>query len=133
MRRAGRGSILNGVSPYKVCPSCKKTWDDPLDLIRDRSLRLNGYQAVVPDSTDGLLLLTHEAAGCRSTLAVFVRDFRFLYDGPAYGVCLQGEPSCEEHCQLQKDLSLCDAHCSMHWAREVLQCFLTHQVPAHVL
>jgi len=124
---------VNGVSPYKVCPSCKKTWDDPLDLIRDRSLRLEGYQAAVPDADNGVVLLTHEAPGCRSTLAVFVRDFHHLYDGPEYELCLQGQPSCGLHCLNREDLSPCDAPCSMHWARAVLQCFLTHQVPAHVL
>ena len=130
--RKRRGRIVNRITPYKVCPSCKKSWDDPLDLVRDRSLRLNGYQAVAPDATNGVVLLTHEAVGCHSTLAIFLRDFRFLYDGPEYELCLQGEPSCEEHCLRREDLSLCDAHCSMHWAREVLQCFLTHQIPAHV-
>lgn len=125
--------MSNEVTPYKVCASCGRSWSDPLDLVRDPSLRLNGYQAVEPDADDGLLLLTHEAAGCGSTLAVFVRDFRHLYDGPEYLVCLQGEPSCGKHCLMREDLSPCDEPCSMHWARSVLQCFLTHQVPAHVL
>jgi hypothetical protein len=117
---------------YKTCGTCGKTWDDPLDVIHDRSLRLNGYQAVLPDSSAGVLFLTHEVQGCHSTLAVPVRDYRYLYDGPEYDQCLRGQPSCGKHCLMREDLSPCDAPCSMHWARALLECFLAHEVPAHV-
>lgn len=115
--------------PYKTCRSCGATWKTPLDVILDKKLRVNGYQTSLPDARDGLVLLTHELPDCRSTLAVFIRDFKFLYDGPEYTELPQSEAECPGSCFEQSDLEPCGVACSMSWARKVLQYFRNHEVP----
>jgi len=120
---------MQGITPYKTCPMCRKIWPRLHDLVRDRLLRLVGYQAAVPEPEKGLLLFTHEMDGCNSTLAMPARDFRFMYDGPVYSECNFGEPTCESHCLEHSDLEACAAQCCMAWVRAVIQYIRRHELP----
>jgi hypothetical protein len=120
---------MEEITLYKICSMCGKTWYRPADLVSDQLLRLNGYQAAVPDSEKGLLLFTHETDGCNSTLAVPARDFRFMYDGPVYSECNFGQPTCESHCLEHSDLEACAAQCCMAWVRDLIQYIRRHELP----
>jgi hypothetical protein len=119
--------------PYKTCRSCGTMWETPLDVLRDKNLRVDGYQATFPDALDGLVMLTHVLPHCRSTIAVLIRDYRFLYDGPHNTELLKGSDSCAGYCLDHNNLEQCQTSCSMAWARTVMQYFREHEVPLRVL
>lgn len=118
--------------PYKTCPGCKKVWRTQIELVEDHSLLVNGYQASFEDSHAGLFFLTHDVPGCGSTLALVVSDFRSFYAGPHYSELNRGRETCRELCLDRNRLEFCDAECSMHWVREVLQYLRRHEVPPHI-
>ena len=118
--------------PYKTCRSCGTKWETPLDVLLDRNLRVDGYQATFPDAQDGLVLLTHLLPHCRSTIAVLIRDYKFLYDGPQNTELLMGSGACSGHCLDHNNLERCAASCSMAWSRTVMQYFRAHELPVHL-
>jgi len=123
---------MNSATPYKTCVKCGTSWQSPADLVGDRRLLLNGYQAAVPDAEEGLLLFTHLLDGCNSTLGVPVRDFRFMYDGPLCTECRFAQPDCEGHCLDETDLEPCKVQCCMAWARELVQFLRRHELPKRI-
>jgi len=74
-----------GEAPFKMCTLCGRIWKTREEFLMDEENRLNGYQynrkkvmAGVP--VCGLLLFTHTAATCGTTLALAASRFR---EGPA--------------------------------------------------
>ena len=116
-------------SPYKSCPLCGRIWHAPADMVCDQTLKLNGYQADVPNPEKGLLLFTHESDGCYSTIGVYAIDFRFMHDGIIYPECHFQQADCEGRCLDESDLEICHAHCCMAWVRDVIQYIRRHEVP----
>ena len=120
---------MEEITLYKICSMCGKTWYRPADLVSDQLLRLNGYQAAVPDSEKGLLLFTHEVVGCYSTLGVPALDFRFMHHGLTYPECHFALLDCEGHCLDLSDLEVCRVQCCMAWVRDVIQYIRRHELP----
>lgn len=114
--------------PFKTCPSCHHHWQTADDLIQDRNLLVNGYQASFDDSLEGLFLLTHEVEGCGTTFAVKAGSLKYLYDGPEYTVHMALTEECEGHCLDNSDLEPCKNECDMRWARDILQILRNHGI-----
>ncbi len=113
-------------STFKTCTVCARRWIKMIDLIRDGDLRVNGYQASFNDAHEGLFMLTHEADGCGTTLAIKAGDLAELYDGPEHGVHMAYTERCEGHCLNGHDLEACGNDCDMKWARDILQVLKNH-------
>ncbi|MBZ0266456.1 hypothetical protein K8I28_17495 [bacterium] len=100
---------------------CKNRWDTLEEFVNDPELLLEGYQAAIPNADKGLLLFTHTRAGCSTTLSLYARDFRVLYDGPHYTDLKYNSDSCQGYCSEKNNLKICTEHCRMNWVRVVLQ------------
>lgn len=88
-------------------------------MLADPDVVLLGYQAFSPNPVEGMLLFNHMT--CQTTLAIQVRSFRDLHDGPVHVESLAGTDACSGHCDTTSDLERCENRCSGAWVREVLQ------------
>jgi hypothetical protein len=114
--------------PFKTCNMCQKTWLDAESFITDPSLKINGYQAYFDIPEDGLILFTHKAKGCGSTLAVPAGVFKPLHRGQKYLHRKNGTDVCAQHCNRVDDLDDCHAECEMRWVRDVLHILRNHRL-----
>ena len=111
---------------FKICPNCSYRWNSMTDFIRDRNLELNGYQASFNDTHDGLFMVTHNMAGCGTTLAIPAKSLTSLYDGPEHMIHMAFTDRCDGHCMYEKDYAPCFKECDMKWARDILQILRDH-------
>ena len=119
--------------PFKICTLCHHCWETLDDLVLDPNLRVEGYQASFPDPKRGMILVTHLADGCHTTLSLKVEALASLYDGPTYLERRTGEDDCGGYCLSQGLLEECLAECDMAWVRKVLQYLRRHELPPHYL
>ena len=117
---------------FKHCTMCGTSWRDLAEFVTDFQLRVEGYQACFPQPDLGLVMLTHRADGCGTTLAVAAAELRPLYDGPEFTEHRVGQEDCEKHCLQVKDIEECDVECDMAWIRTVMQYLRRHELPAHM-
>lgn len=111
---------------FKICTNCSFHWDSLLDFIRDKNLELNGYQASFNDAHEGLFLVTHNVAGCGTTLAIPAGSLKSLYNGPEHTIHMAYTERCDGHCMYEDDAELCSNACDMKWARDILQILRNH-------
>ncbi len=111
---------------FKTCTVCAHCWPRIVDLIRDESLYINGYQASFSDSREGLFLFTHDIDGCGTTLAISAGALKKLYTGPEHTIHMAYTERCEGHCMHGDDLAPCTNDCDMRWARDILQVLKAH-------
>jgi hypothetical protein len=60
---------------FKECSGCGKVWRTANNFLKDKSLRLNGYQWNLLQEKSGLLVYTHERDHCGSTISVRAQSF----------------------------------------------------------
>lgn len=111
---------------FKTCTICKSKWLNLIDLVRDKDLYLNGYQASFSESHEGLFLLTHDVDDCGTTMAIKAGDLIDLYDGPKHTIHMAYTEKCDGHCLDSTDMEPCTNECDMRWAREILQILKNH-------
>lgn len=116
--------------PVKSCAFCNALWDNIKQLVEDKSLDLNGYQASFRGPENGLIMLTHNVDGCNSTMAIRAGELKSLYQGQFFSEHRTEKPECPRKCLNPNDYEPCPVHCDMAWVREILQCFRTHEMPA---
>lgn len=114
------------IEDFKTCPSCSHCWRTIEDLILDKDLALNGYQASFDDIHEGLFLLTHNVAGCGTTLAIPASRLKSLCDGYEHKAHMEFTSSCEGHCMHEGDFDSCSNECDMRWARDIMQVLKNH-------
>lgn len=119
-------------APFKQCTLCGAVWQDLSDLVLDPEVEVHGYQAHFTDPGQGLVMVTHHAEGCGTTLAIRAYKLRDLYDGPAFEERLTGTAACEALCLDSNLLTTCSADCDMAWMREAIQWLLRHELPPHL-
>lgn len=112
-----------------TCTMCDTRWDDIESFITDEELDVCGYQARFDVPSDGLILVTHMAEQCGTTLGVRVAEIRPLYDGPMYPERKTGSDECPGLCLLEGRLEDCTVECSMAWVRHVIQAMRRHEMP----
>lgn len=110
-----------GLTLFKTCTHCHRTWSDREGFLRCHDLVLVGYQPNFDDIEAGFLLFNHITEGCGSTFAVSVAKFSDLYKGPRFSESKKGSDECGRHFLNIKDLSSCKAECKYAYVREVLQ------------
>jgi len=67
--------------PFKRCSLCGAEWQTRDEFLADKTLKLNGYQGSLRrlrlgEMARGLLLFTHKAPGCGTTLALEAKRFK---------------------------------------------------------
>jgi len=102
---------------YKKCSLCEFKWHSREDFLRDPQINIIGYQVHFKELTSGLLLFNHS---CRGTLAIQVRDFKDLYDGPIFEARATGGEECPGYCLRQDELRPCPAQCECAYVREII-------------
>lgn len=110
---------MNKVDVFKICPSCKTSWNTRDDFLDDSSLAINGYQVNFDDLESGLFYFTH--ASCGSTMALKTDAFEDLYGGPRFQESLTGSDECMGYCLKKSEFRPCPAKCECAYVREVLQ------------
>ena len=100
---------------------CGKEWRARADFLGDPQICLVGYQACFEFLEFGLLLFTHYAPDCGTTLSRDVGSLLDLYDGPVYEERQTGTEACPGYCLQQGNLESCPARCACAAIREVIQ------------
>ncbi|MCX7984315.1 MAG: hypothetical protein N3A63_05385 [Bacteroidetes bacterium] len=72
---------------FKRCPLCGKEWKTSDDFLKDPDLQVNGYQGnlhrlFMGIERGGLVLFTHNAENCGTTLAFTADNFRLQSKRP---------------------------------------------------
>lgn len=106
------------MDPFKQCPKCRYPWPARTDFLADPRLTLIGYQVNFKALDTGILLFNHV---CKTTLALPVRNFRDLYDGPVYAEPATGGDDCPGYCLRQNELGPCPVRCECAYVRHILQ------------
>lgn len=119
-------------SPFKTCSKCAYVWVSLRDVVVDEAIEVNGYQASFEAPEEGLVLVTHNAGQCQTTLAMVARELRPLYDGPDYPERKALTDECSRHCLYEGKLEVCEAECDMAWVRRALQYLRRHELPPHM-
>jgi hypothetical protein len=117
------------VEHFKRCHVCSYIWETSEQWITDPKLRFNTYLADFEDPGKGRILVTHTANDCGAILAVRAADLREHYHGSVHAWLNRGNPTCKGLCLDETRTDSCDAECSMHWVRELLQALYRHQLP----
>ncbi len=60
---------------FKECTGCGKVWRTMETFLKDKSLKLNGYQWDLLREKSGLLLYTHDREYCGSTISIKAQSF----------------------------------------------------------
>lgn len=100
---------------------CRQVWVNREVFLSDPSVTVVGYQANFEDLEAGLFFFNHAKRGCGSTLAVGVREFEGLSEGPLYRERLENTDECPEYCLRPEELQPCPLHCECAYVRDVLQ------------
>ncbi len=103
---------------FKQCPKCKYKWQSRRDFLDDEGISVIGYQVNFDSTRLGFFLFNHS---CGTSLALQVRDFVDLYDGPLYHQRMTGSEDCPGYCLHQNNLDPCPAECECAFVREILQ------------
>ncbi|WP_456439426.1 hypothetical protein [Caldithrix abyssi] len=113
--------------PFKVCPTCGKTWSTREVFLDDAFVPIIGYQAHFADPLRGLFIFGHKLAICGTTLAIKVEQFDFLYTGIKHTELLALSEACPGYCVEKHRFQKCGNACSMAFVREILNAIKTHK------
>jgi hypothetical protein len=114
--------------PWLRCTTCGKEWSSQHDVLEDKKLVMNGYMPDLMELRDGLLLFTHHAAGCGTTLAVRVGEAMHLLPDELGLELRRGDWDCPGHCLKVDVLDACGAKCRAAVVRELMQVFRKGEV-----
>ncbi|QEM68505.1 hypothetical protein FO488_10205 [Geobacter sp. FeAm09] len=105
---------------FKKCPCCGAKWPTRNKFLTDQSLKLHGYQVNFKSLEMGLLLFTHHAPSCNTTMAVDVAEFFDLFTGTRYTVNKAKSPECPRYCFDESNLARCTVFCECAFVRDVM-------------
>ncbi|MDY6789806.1 MAG: hypothetical protein SWH54_00935 [Thermodesulfobacteriota bacterium] len=102
---------------FKECLPCGHKWFDRDDFLQDSSLEIVGYKVNFDDLLAGTFLFNHS---CGATLALPVRYFNGLYEGPIFKERATGSNDCPEYCLYQDQLDKCTVRCECVFVRNII-------------
>jgi hypothetical protein len=105
------------MSFYKKCLPCCYKWFSREDFLRDSSIEIIGYQVNFDDLLAGHFLFNHS---CGATLALSVRNFNGLYEGPIFRDRATGSDDCPSYCLYQDQLDICYTRCECAYVRNII-------------
>ena len=103
---------------FHRCPSCGVEWNSRDAFLKDPNIQIIGYQVNFVKLTAGLFLFNHS---CKGTSAIYVDEFKDLYDGPIFEENLTGSDACPDYCRHQRNLQPCPNKCECVSVREIVQ------------
>lgn len=106
---------------FKQCPMCSFQWQFRKDLLLDKNLELNGYQADFKKLEYGLFFFTHKVDGCHSTMAILANEFLDMNSEQQFNQRLTKSEDCPRFCIDKEQLSRCEASCECAFIRNILQ------------
>lgn len=124
---------MERTEPFKTCTLCTHCWCELESFLEDRQLRLEGYQASFATPEHGLLLFTHDIDDCGTTISVRAGLLKDLVAEEGNEVRNTGQATCPGHCLDPGNLEPCEASCSMHWVRELIQGLKNRSLTVHNL
>jgi hypothetical protein len=111
---------MESTNIFKTCPKCRTSWASRNGFLSDNLIKLNGYQVSLSSLEKGLLLFTHEAFSCNSTMGIYVTEFNDMYTGTRYTESKALTTECPRYCFDEKRLERCDAKCECAFVREII-------------
>ena len=105
---------------FKICSGCEHVWETREDFINDENVLYIGYQANFSHLEAGFFLFNHDTT-CRSTIALEVKKFRDLYDGPVFNESFMGSKFCQGLCTKKSNTERCENECECAFVREIIQ------------
>jgi hypothetical protein len=109
---------------FRTCKQCGKEWAEREDFFADPELVLSGCQVDVEAPAVSAFLFDHKVPGCGTTLAVPVRAFDDLWDGPRHKVKWGLSAKCAGKCHDPHNLEDCSNECAAAYVRHILQIIL---------
>jgi hypothetical protein len=114
LQRPETSDSLPAATPVATCPECGRAWQRVGDLLRDPTIRIEGYRASPEDFDRGQFVFSH---GCTEKVVVSVRRFA----RPAFrGRSLIGTHACPGLCYYESSLLPCLARCEGARYRRIL-------------
>jgi hypothetical protein len=106
---------------FKSCNSCEKVWISREDFLTDPKTAIVGYQGGILGPEEGFFFINHLEEDCLSTLAIMVREFADLYDGPLLEKHREGSRPCPKHCFYHDNLDERPERCECKFVRFVMK------------
>jgi hypothetical protein len=106
---------------FKTCNSCEKVWLSREDFLTDPKTAIVGYQGGVLGPEEGFFYINHLEEDCLTTLAIMVREFADLYDGPLLEKHRTGADPCPNHCYYKDNIDDRPELCECKLVRFVMQ------------
>lgn len=107
----------NTMTVFKKCLPCDKKWFARDDFLWDPDIKIIGYQVNFDDLVAGAFLFNHS---CGATLALSVRYFNGLYEGPIFKDRITGSDDCPGYCLYKDQLDKCVARCECAYVRNII-------------
>ena len=110
-------SLSEQSSVFKKCSTCGFEWNQRDLFIVDPKIDVVGYQVNFEALLEGFFLFNHD---CGTTLAIWAKEFKDLYDGPIFKERQTGGDACPGYCLHHDELNPCPAECECAFVREIL-------------
>jgi len=105
---------------FKSCNSCEKVWISREDFLSDPKTAIVDYQGASIGPEEGFFYINHLEDNCLTTLAVMVKEFADLYDGPLLEKHKMGARPCPNHCYYHDNLDERPERCECKFVRFVM-------------
>ncbi len=103
---------------FKICKKCGQEWKTRKQFLSDSDICLIGYQSHFDELELGILLFNH---ACKTTLSIYAKFFKDLYDGEIFPQRKTGTDECPGFCLKKSNLSPCPQKCECAYIRDILQ------------
>ena len=104
------------------CSPCGQKWIARDDFLADPGVEITGYQVNYDNLLGGTFLFNHS---CGATLALSVRIFNGLYEGPIFKERATDTEDCPGYCLYQDRLDACDLRCECAYIRNIIDIIKT--------
>ena len=102
---------------FSKCSSCGGEWPSRAHFLEDPDMKIIGYQRDFDDFAADTFLFRHT---CGATLALVVRHFNGLYEGPIFQQRVTGSEERPGYCLYQDRLDKCAARCECAYVRNII-------------
>lgn len=102
---------------FTECSPCGHKWLSRESFLSDSHIEITGYRVNFDDLSEGTFLFSHS---CGATLALPVRKFNGLYEGPIFQDRATGTEGCPSYCLYQDCLALCSNRCECAYVRNII-------------
>jgi hypothetical protein len=103
---------------FKKCPGCHLIWESRDQFLVDPDITLIGYQVNYNALQLGLFLFNHKI--CKTTLALYARDFKSLSPGPIYKQQKINSEECPDYCLHESILEPFPVKCECAYVRDIM-------------